>query len=106
MTVIFHQYRDKLPILKNLDKSLEQLKIDADKNFFTEEAIKRYSFYCPPVKTGKKSFADYIKVDSSKLNAQNKKNMSLKERLQEEIKQLEEDDDEYYKKKDKEQMSK
>ena len=32
--------------------------------------------------------------------------MSLKERLQEEIKQLEEDDDEYYKKKDKEQMSK
>ena len=58
MTVIFHQYRDKLPILKNLDKSLTQLKIDVDKiylQFATEESKKREEFYKA---TGEKSFAN------------------------------------------------
>ena len=65
--VIFNEYKDKLPILKNLDKSLKQLKIDVDKiylQFATEENKKREEFYKA---TGEKSFANSIKVDQSEL---------------------------------------
>lgn len=71
MTVIFHQHKDKLPILRNLNKSLEQLKIDVDKiylQFITEESKKRKEFY------ESKDFANYIKENQSKLIPHNEKN--------------------------------
>lgn len=57
-------YSRKLPIFSNLEKSLNQLKIDANKikiEFATEENKKREEFYKA------KSFANNVKVDSSKL---------------------------------------
>lgn len=64
LNVIFYMYSRKLPIFSNLEKSLNQLKIDANKikiEFATEENKKREEFYKA------KSFANNVKVDSSKL---------------------------------------
>ena len=68
LTVIFHKYSCKLPIFTNIEKSLNQLKRDANEikiEFATEESKKREEFYKA------KSFANNVKVDSSKLITQN-----------------------------------